>query len=105
VQNQNVVAGRECENQLFLNVFTVCTDFHDEPCFLYDTRLHFLVDGQDGGKGAPMSCALIYWGKHYGSFFEVFIRFGAVVNIENLQKMVIGSEDKRQLEFELMGTS
>jgi hypothetical protein len=28
-------------------------------CFLYDTRLKFLVNGQNGGKGAPMSCALV----------------------------------------------
>ena len=26
-------------------------------CFLYDTRLKFLVNGRNGGKGAPMSCA------------------------------------------------
>ena len=25
-------------------------------CFLYDTRLKFLVNGRDEGKGAPMSC-------------------------------------------------
>lgn len=74
-------------------------------CFLYDTRLRFLVDGQDGGKGAPMSCALIYWGKYYESFFDVFIRFGAVVNIENLKEVIIGHEDKRQLELELVATS
>ena len=29
-------------------------------CFLYDTRLRFLVEGKDEGKGAPMSCAMIY---------------------------------------------
>jgi hypothetical protein len=74
-------------------------------CFLYDTRLRFLVDGQDGGKGAPMSCALIYWGKHYEKFFHVFTCFGAVVSIENLKGIVIGNEDKRQLEFELVATS
>ncbi len=53
-------------------------------CFLYDTRLRFLVDGKDEGKGAPMSCAMIYWGKNYPLFFDVFIQYGAVVNIENL---------------------
>jgi hypothetical protein len=73
-------------------------------CFLYDTRLRFLVDGKNGGKGAPMSCALIYWGRHYEHFFEIFIKFGAVVNIENLQGVTIGqNSDARQyeLEFEL----
>ena len=31
-------------------------------CFLYDTRLKFLENGKDIGKGAPMACAMIYWG-------------------------------------------
>jgi hypothetical protein len=54
-------------------------------CFLYDTRLKFLVNGQNGGKGAPMSCAMIYWGKDFEGFRRVFRRFGAVVSLENLQ--------------------
>lgn len=29
-------------------------------CLLYDTRLKFLESGLDVGKGAPMSCAMIY---------------------------------------------
>ena len=37
-------------------------------CFCADTRLKFLVEGKEGGKGAPMACALIY----YGSFPELF---------------------------------
>jgi hypothetical protein len=60
-------------------------------CFLYDTRLRFLISGKDGGKGAPMSCAIIYWGRNYLRFFEVFIRYGAVVNLENLQSAEVGS--------------
>ena len=54
-------------------------------CFLYDTRLRFLVNGQDEGKGAPMSCAIIYWGTKPTRFSEIFMRFGATVNIENLK--------------------
>jgi hypothetical protein len=70
-------------------------------CFLYDTRLRFLVDGEDGGKGAPMSCAIIYWGQHYDRFFEIFIRFGAVVNIESLKNVTIGqSSNNHQYEME-----
>ena len=61
-------------------------------CFLYDTRLRFLVNGKDGGKGAPMSCALVYWGNRYLHFFESFLKFGAVVNIENLKGQTIGQE-------------
>ena len=59
-------------------------------CFLYDTRLRFLVDGQDEGKGAPMSCAMVYWGHQYDRFFEVFIQYGAVLNIESLYEHAIG---------------
>lgn len=50
-------------------------------CFLYDTRLRFLVQGKDEGKGAPMSCAAIYWGDEIGLFNSVFRQFGAVVDI------------------------
>lgn len=53
-------------------------------CFLYDTRLKFLENGMDTGKGAPMSCAMVYWGSNYQKFYDLFIKFGAVVNIENL---------------------
>lgn len=59
-------------------------------CFLYDTRLKFLVNGKDEGKGAPMSCAMIYWGCNFQRFFEVFIEFGAVVNMENLRGLQMG---------------
>ena len=53
-------------------------------CFLYDTRLKFLVDGKNGGKGAPMSCAMIYWGKDFSRFQKVFREFGAVVNLTEM---------------------
>lgn len=54
-------------------------------CFLADTRLKFLVDGEDKGKGAPMACAMVYYGDNYQLFNEVFTDFGAVVNISNLK--------------------
>lgn len=60
-------------------------------CFLYDTRLRFLVKGRDGGKGAPMSCAMVYWGRRFDAFLETFISFGAVVNIKNLKGVPIGA--------------
>ena len=41
-------------------------------CFLYDTRLRFLVNGKNEGKGAPMSCAMIYWNENIDSFRTVF---------------------------------
>ena len=60
-------------------------------CFLYDTRLKFLENGMDMGKGAPMSCAMIYWGQDYDRFYDVFIDYGAPVDISNLQGKQIGT--------------
>lgn len=54
--------------------------------FLYDTRLKFLVNGKEGGKGAPMSCAMVYWGKNHKKFFKIFSAFGAVVSLKHLQE-------------------
>ena len=69
-------------------------------CFLYDTRLKFLVNGQNGGKGAPMSCAMVYWGEDYDKFHSVFKKFGAVLNLQSLQKSGVASiEDISQLEL------
>jgi len=63
-------------------------------CFLYDTRLRFLVDGKDEGKGAPMACAMIYWNKHIEEFLDVFNEFGAVVDLRPLQGRAIGDRNK-----------
>lgn len=62
----------------------------DAVCFLYDTRLRFLVDGKDEGKGAPMSCAMVYWGEHVSRFQEVFLPHGAVVDLRDLQGKPVG---------------
>ncbi len=61
-------------------------------CFLYDTRLRFLENGKDTGKGAPMACAMIYWGNRVSTFYDVFIEHGAVVDISNLIGEQIGIE-------------
>lgn len=63
--------------------------------FLYDTRLKFLVNGEGGGKGAPMSCAMVYWGNHYKKFLKVFLKFGAVVCVEHLHGKQIGTTRSR----------
>jgi hypothetical protein len=60
-------------------------------CFLYDTRLRFLVRGLDEGKGAPMACAMIYWGGDYERFLRVFLQYGAVVDIRPLWGLSIGA--------------
>ncbi len=70
-------------------------------CFLYDTRLKFLENGKNGGKGAPMACAMIYWGKNFQKFYEVFINHGAVVDIRNLIGKKIGPQ-KKHLQHALL---
>ena len=59
----------------------------DAVCFLYDTRLRFLVNGSTDNKGAPMACAMIYWGDNFPVFESVFNEFGAVVSLESLKKI------------------
>lgn len=65
-------------------------------CFLYDTRLKFLENGKVGGKGAPMACAMIYWGNNYKNFYQVFIEYGAVVDISNLIDVKIGNDNLKR---------
>jgi hypothetical protein len=60
--------------------------------FLYDTRLRFLVNGRDIGKGAPMSCAMVYWGFRYHRFEQVFLKFGAVVDLRPLHEKNLGRD-------------
>ena len=59
-------------------------------CFLYDTRLKFIINGNDNNKGAPMSCCFIYYGKNIDKFQNIFMKFGAVVDISNLINKDIG---------------
>ena len=63
-------------------------------CFLSDTRLMFLVNGQTGGKGAPMSCAMIYWGRNFDKFRSIFSKFGAVLDLRPLQGTRFGEYSK-----------
>lgn len=67
--------------------------------FLYDTRLRFLVDGKDEGKGAPMSCAMIYWGRYFERFSDVFTPHGAVIDLRNLlgKRMGTAAGHRQQL--------
>lgn len=62
----------------------------DAVTFLYDTRLRFLVDGRDEGKGAPMSCCMVYWGDKVHRFEEVFIAYGAPVDLRALKGRTLG---------------
>jgi hypothetical protein len=53
-------------------------------CFLADTRLKF-ING-DNNKGAPMACAIVYWGKDGEKFYQHFSEYGAVVSVVSLKK-------------------
>ncbi len=50
-----------------------------------------------------MSCAMIYWGNNYDKFYDVFINYGAVVDIRNLKEEKIGKErrNKQRSLFEM----
>jgi hypothetical protein len=48
-------------------------------CFLNDTRLKFLENGREGGKGAPMACCMVYWGKTPLIFQNIFANHGKVI--------------------------
>lgn len=65
-------------------------------CFLYDTRLKFLVNGKNGGKGAPMSCAMVYWGSSFRRFFDVFIAHGAVIDVKPLKGRAIFAASRKR---------
>lgn len=58
-------------------------------CFLQDTRLRFLIDGKDNGHGAPMACAMVYWGKDFKKFYKHFEKFGAVVMTKNVDNVFV----------------
>ena len=76
-------------------VFTQATAI----CFLYDTRLRFLENGKDSGKGAPMACAMVYWGKNYQKFYDIFIEFGAVIDISNLISEKVAQDRNPKIAF------
>ena len=52
----------------------------DSICFLSDTRLKFYLNGVEYIRGAPMACAMVYWGKEYLERFNAeFSRYGNIV--------------------------
>lgn len=61
-------------------------------CFLYDTRLKFLINGVEEKKGAPMACAMVYWGNNYSKFEDIFLEFGAVIDISDLKTKKIAKD-------------
>lgn len=57
------------------HVFPVAT----AVCFLSAPRLRFYINGIEDQKGAPMSCAVVYYGHNLDSFARAFAKHGAVV--------------------------
>ena len=53
-------------------------------CFLRDTRLKFLENGEYSKKGAPMACALVYWGMDNSEYGDTMI--GGYENYKNIEK-------------------
>jgi hypothetical protein len=53
-------------------------------CFLYEPRVRFYIDGREDPKGAPMSCAVIYYGEDIERFSEEFSKHGAVIPLNDV---------------------
>jgi len=54
-------------------------------CFLKVPRLKFMLNGHIVKKGAPMACAVVYWGSSFEKFRQVFRDFGAVLRCNKVQ--------------------
>ena len=65
-------------------------------CFLYDTRLRFMLNGRLDEKGAPMSCAMVYWGNDISRFVELFSPYGAAIDITKHINANFGSNEQRR---------
>jgi hypothetical protein len=48
-------------------------------CFLYQPRVRFYINGVEDPQGAPMSCAVVYYGPNATRFAQAFRNHGAVV--------------------------
>lgn len=62
-------------------------------CFLYDTRLRFMINGELDVKGAPMSCAMIYWGTEVSRFVDLFSHYGAALDVTKHINANFGSNE------------
>ena len=69
-------------------------------CFLYDTRLKFIIGGTDDNKGAPMSCCTIYYGENPSQFIDVFSEFGATIPLNGIKMPELKPTlDDMQIDF------
>lgn len=53
-------------------------------CFLYDPRFKFWINGKEEPNGAPMSVAVIYFGKHFERFARSFKAHGVVIGLSEV---------------------
>jgi hypothetical protein len=53
-------------------------------CFLYQPRIRFYIKGREDPKGAPMSCAVIYYGFDFRRFAKEFSNHGAVMSLDGV---------------------
>ena len=69
-----------------------------DPCsneyLVVNAKVEYLLPEKDGLVGSWNYSAMIYWGNHINTFYDVFIDYGAVVDISNLIGVKIGSERK-----------
>ena len=52
-------------------------------CFLKVPRLKFGIEGNFNNKGAPMACALVYFGQNTDKFKEIFKEVGFIIDLDN----------------------
>lgn len=57
----------------------------DSICFLYEPRVKFRISGEDNPKGAPMACAVIYYGSQIEKFQNAFSSHGAILSLDNVK--------------------
>ena len=55
------------------------------------------MNGSTDNKGAPMACAMIYWGDNFPAFEAVFNEFGAVVSLGALKKARTNSSGTEEM--------
>lgn len=54
----------------------------DMICFLSDTRLKFMLNGEIVKKGASMACCIIYYGDRCQEFIENFKELGNALHLK-----------------------
>lgn len=88
--SKGVITNRENESEILylIPVATNTKHFKDlifknatAICFLADTRLKFWNEGAEDKKGAPMACCMVYFGKNYNRFEDVFSNSGKCIRL------------------------